>query len=193
MPIILVVIGHVRRDRAQDVALVAVAVKLAFAHEAEVIDVQAVRQRLAASQRRHDLRPVGEGVAPERRPPARVEFVERAVLRLEPLAEAGGAGLAVADAAVLVADVPEQQRRMILVAFGEGARHLAAQAAVVCRVGAVVDALPVLDGGCRARRSGARAGRLPTSTRVERRSASPEWRGCRWRASRRGFRRATRR
>ncbi len=111
--------GHVRRDLAQRDHLVEHEVGGLVGDETFPIQVVAVDAGLADLAGRLDLAPVGVGVAPERGPPGLVEVVQRSVAGAQPLGEGGPAMVAVTLAAVLVGKVPEQQRRVILVALGQ--------------------------------------------------------------------------
>ncbi len=68
---------------------------------------------------RLNLAPVGIGVAPERGPPGLIEFIQRGIAIAQPIGEGRATMVAVTFAAVLVGEMPEQQRRMILVAVGQ--------------------------------------------------------------------------
>src|SRR5581483_1609739 len=97
----------------------------------------------------------------ERRVPGRVQRLQRGVLLAQPIAESGGAQLAVAGAAVLVADVPGDDGRVLGVPLCDAASQFAGEAAedrrawtrVVPLTVAVLASLEV-----RARHLGVRAG-----------------------------------
>ena len=61
------------------------------------------------------LGPVGKAVAPERRPVAVVEMIERPVAALQKFMELLQTAVAPADRRILVADVPARQSRMIVI------------------------------------------------------------------------------
>ena len=109
----------IRREAAQRGDLSPHEVGRLVGDEALPVEVQPVHRRLADGGGRIDLRPVGDGVAPEAGPPGVVERIERAVLSLDPLPERGAAQVAVALAVVLVGEVPGEQRRMVGVALGQ--------------------------------------------------------------------------
>lgn len=84
--------------------------------------------------RRVDVLEAGVALAPEGGAPGFVDGVDRAVRRLQPAAEVGGAGVAVAGGdgdAVLVVHVPHRQRRVVAVALGEARGDVRGGRAVV--------------------------------------------------------------
>lgn len=85
---------------------------------AEVQGLAGVAVPLAGAGRQ-DLLPGGVALAPECRPPGLVEGVERAVAGAQPDPEGGRGVIAPAEGRVLIVYVPQGERRMVAVAFGE--------------------------------------------------------------------------
>ena len=117
--------GDVRVEGADDVALHLVIFQQAVGHKAAVINGNAREGRLfivnAVAQRvgRDDLVPFVNGVTPELCIPGRIERFQCAVFFPQPDAERLLAVFAVALAAVLVADMPAGDVRVVRVAAGQ--------------------------------------------------------------------------
>ena len=81
------------------------------------VQIQAVDRHLALRRRRFNLRPVAVGMAPESAPPGLVEILQGLVPRLQPVAKASLAALAMTFAAIFIGNMPAQHRRMRRIAL----------------------------------------------------------------------------
>ena len=103
--------GDLRREFAEDGALVEVGAEEGFGVETTPVDAVGGDGLFAVCEGRFDLRPVVVGAAPDGGGPVCVECIQRSMTGPEPVAEGGGAARAVAVgrtvAAVFVADMPE--------------------------------------------------------------------------------------
>ncbi len=114
--------GHVGRDGLDGAVLAQVTLQDSVVLEAVVIEQHGLVALLAVGGGRLDLVPSIDLVTPKGRVPSAVHRLDGAIARLQPFAKTLGAQVAIAFVAVLVADVPGRQRRVILVTFGQPPR-----------------------------------------------------------------------
>ena len=102
--------------------------------EAIVIDPKCLETALTVVGRRLDLRPLRKCVPPERGVPAAIDFFQAAIAGLKPVPEGGPALIAIAGAAIFIADVPNLQGWMLPVPLGQASCELSRKAAEVRRI-----------------------------------------------------------